>query len=74
MITLNQAKQLRVGETIHHISNRNADSTPQRWSINGEVKTWKRSPDRVKVPLKHGLYVFDYLTEANLQEFTLCPF
>ena len=26
--------------------------------VNGSVKTWKRSPERVEVPLKYGLYEY----------------
>ena len=55
MITLKQAKDLRVGEILHHTMNKNADGTPQRWRVNGQVKTWKRSPDRVEVfYVSHG--------------------
>lgn len=66
MITLEQAKTLTSGTTLYHINNRNADGSPQRWSVNGKPKTWKRSPERVKVPIKNGLYSYDYLTESEL--------
>ena len=65
-ITLEQAKNLRHGQTLHRVLNRNADGTPQRWRVNGMVKTWKRSPHKVKVPIKHGMYSYDYLTEYDL--------
>lgn len=66
MITLEQAKQLRVGQTLYHVSKRNADGSPQRWKVNGQPKTWKRSPERVEIPVKHGLYAYDYVTENYL--------
>ena len=65
-ITLNQAKDLTHGDILHHTVNKNADGTPQRWKVNGKVKRWKRSPDRIQVPLKYGLYRYDYLTENDL--------
>lgn len=65
-ITLAQAKSLRTGTTLYHVRNRNADGSPQRWKVNGSPKTWKRSPERVKVPIKHGLYAYDYITEHDL--------
>ena len=65
-ITLEQAKNLKHGDILYHIVNLNADNSPQRWKVNGKVKTWKRSPERVKVPLKYGLYQYDYLTEKDL--------
>jgi hypothetical protein len=66
MITIEQAKNLSYGCILHHVSNKNADGTPQRWKVNGEVKTWKRDPNRVKIPVKHGLYSFGYVTENEL--------
>jgi len=67
-ITLEQAKALRHGDIIHHNFNKNSDGSCQRWRVSGKVKTWKRSPDRVQVPLKHGLYAYDYLTENELDK------
>jgi len=63
MIARDQALGLSYGQELYHISNRNADGSPQRWRVNGKVKTWKRSPERFKVPIKHGLWSYDYLTE-----------
>jgi len=65
-MTLAQAKALRSGMMLHHVSNKNVDGTPQRWKVNGKPKTWKRNPERVKVPIKQGLYNYDYLTEDTL--------
>jgi hypothetical protein len=65
-ITLEQAKALQYGDMIHHVMNKNADDTPQRWKVNGKVKRWKRDPDRIEVPLKHGLYTYGQLSEDDL--------
>jgi hypothetical protein len=70
-LSLKQAKKLRPGQTIYHLSNRNADGTAQRWRVNGKVKTWKRSPERVQVPVKHGMYSYDYITENSLHVVSL---
>ena len=67
-ITLEEAKQLKTGQILYHRSLRNADEGPQRWKVNGMVKTWKRSPDEIRVPIKRGLYEFDYLTEADVAD------
>ena len=66
MLTLEQAKNLRYGQTLHHVTQKNRDGSAQRWRVNGRVKTWKRNPNRVQVPLKNGLRNFDYLTENDL--------
>lgn len=67
MITLDEAKNLQVGQILHHTKDKNRDGSPRRWRVNGAVKTWKRNPNRVKVPVKHGLYSYDYLTEKDLE-------
>ena len=71
MITLAQAKALRHGTILEHTVNKNADGTPQRWRVSGKPKTWKRSPERVQVPVKHGLYNNGYITENDLNLVTL---
>ena len=71
MLTLEQAKMLRVGQIVYHNSARNRDGLPVRAKITGAVKTWKRSPEKVKVPFKHGMYTFGYITELNLQDWFL---
>jgi len=70
-ITLSEAKTLKTGTILHHKISENRDGTPSRVRVNGKPKTWKRSPEKVKVPLKHGLYVYLYLTEHNLDEWQI---
>jgi hypothetical protein len=60
-ITLQEAKQLRPGNILH-------DSKGRRWKVNGAVKTWKTDANRIRVPLKHGLYAYDALTEAEFTD------
>lgn len=75
-ITLEQAKALQHGDILHSNHYRNADGTCQRWRVNGKVKTWKRSPEKICVPLARGLYQHDYLTHRWLYCFHLskeCP-
>lgn len=77
-ITLEQAKQLNYGDILYHKSITNSDGTPQRWRVNGKPKTWKRDPNRIKVPLKYGLYSYGELTngsfEGNQYTFDLSEF
>jgi hypothetical protein len=46
-------------------------STPRIWRRNGQTKTWKRSPERFALPVKHGLYAYDTITEDYAQ--LVCP-
>ena len=48
-LTLEEAKQLEYGDYL----------------IADNGKRWKRSPDRIRVPLKHGLYAYDAITETD---------
>jgi len=64
-LTLEEAKQLKPGDILHNASG-------QRWKVNGQVKRWVKSPDRIRVPLKHGLYAYDYITEGDFDPDGIC--
>ncbi len=72
-ITLEIAKTLARGIVLYDTRWHNTDGSPARWRVNGQVKTWKRNPARVRVPLKHGLYDYGYLDETNLARFEVRP-
>ena len=65
-LSLDQAKALSPGTILYHVLNRNADDTPQRWRVNGKPKTWKTRLGDVRVPIKHGLYSYDHVTQEDL--------
>jgi len=65
MITLEQAKCLRPGDTL-------LDKHKRRWKVNGTVKLWKTDPSRIRVPLKHGLYSYDALDTEMFNEHGEC--
>ncbi len=70
-LTLDEAKQLKSGDILYSTFQKDSKGEPTKWKVNGMVQTWKRSPDRVKVPIKHGLYAYDYVTEHNLYAISL---
>lgn len=41
--------------TFYHRTLRNADGTPMRFRVSGQLKTWKRDATRFRLPIKHGL-------------------
>ena len=42
---------------------------PINWRANGKCKTWKTRPDEFKLPIKHGLYDYGYITHENAHLF-----
>lgn len=42
---------------------------PINWRANGKCKTWKRTPERFQLPIKHGLYNYGYITNENAHLF-----
>jgi len=68
-MTLNEAKQLKNGQMVYHTSKKNADGTPMRAKVTS-IKTWKRSPDRVEVNVKRGLYEYATFNEYELDQLT----
>jgi hypothetical protein len=70
-ITRTNVVRLYHGLTLHHKTNRNADLTPERWRIFGQVKTWKTRPGEFRVPIKRGLYEHSYLTDKNADEYEI---
>ncbi len=67
MITRKEVNNLKHGDILYHVINRNADGTPQRWRVNGNLKTWKTRPDEFKLPIKNGLWNCSYLTEKEVK-------
>jgi hypothetical protein len=62
------ARYLCVGNMLYHGTRVNADGTAMRGRITS-VKTWKRTPDRVQIGYKHGLYDTGYLSAVDMPEF-----
>ena len=68
-MTLQEAKNLKYGDVVYHIYLKNADKTPQRFKVNGRPHIWKKSPWRVSVPLKRGLYEYGHMDEYSVEYF-----
>ena len=66
-MNLQEAKQLRTGDYIHHVTKKNSDGTPMRARVTS-VKTWKRSPERIEVRYKRGLYEYGAFIESELDQ------
>jgi len=42
---------------------------PIMWRANGKCKTWKTRPTEFKLPIKHGMYSYGYITQDNAHLF-----
>jgi hypothetical protein len=61
VLTLEEAKELQYHDVL-------VNAEGKRWRVNGQVQRWKRSPNRIRVPLKHGLYAYDAITDADFRD------
>jgi hypothetical protein len=52
-MTLEEAKLLSYGDHIWFLA---TDGSARQVKVNGQVKRWKRDPDRIEVPVKYGMY------------------
>jgi len=66
-LTFADALALHHGQTLHHAELKNSDGTPLRVRVNGKVRTWKRDPQRIEVPCKHGLYDYYTLDQHDIE-------
>ena len=41
------------------------------WRRNGQTKLWKTRPAHFQVPVKFGLYAYDYVDHTNMSSFHL---
>jgi len=65
ILNLETAKDLKLGQVLSMNYNKNSDGSCVRWRVNGKVKTWKTRPNEFKIPVKHGMYDFGYITQHN---------
>ena len=69
-MNLTQAKTLKQGQLVYHVTKKNADGSPMRAKVTS-IKTWKRSPNRVEVRVKRGLYEYAVFNETELDQLTI---
>lgn len=41
----------------------------EEWRRNGKTQTWKRSPEKFRIPVKYGLYAYGQITEREAGQF-----
>lgn len=79
MITREQAEALMYGETLHFTGQHpcRVEMGPRggvreyitRVRVSGACRTWKRTPEKFRVPVKYGLYESSAIDEYNAGDF-----
>ena len=69
-MTLDEAKRLSYGDTVDFIS---TNGTLRHCKVNGKPQTWKRDANRIRVPVKYGLYeyaAFELMTDGTIGNYS----
>jgi hypothetical protein len=69
-MNIQEAKTLKQGQIIYHSEKKNADGTPMRARITS-IKTWKRSPERIELKVKRGLYEYATFNQDEIHVLAL---
>lgn len=68
MITLEQVSTIKQGDILMLV--RDGWLKPRRYKVTS-VHRWKRTPDRFEIRVKHGLYEYDRITNADKGTLTI---
>ena len=68
-MNIEEARNLRQGTMIYHMTLKNADGTPMRARVTS-VKTWKRDLERIEVRVKRGLSEYATFEGQDLHTIT----
>ena len=70
-MNLQQAKSLKQGQMVYHVTKKNADGTPMRARVTS-IKTWKSKKNigKVEVRVKRGLYEYATFNEIDIDQIT----
>jgi len=72
MITIEEAKKLKVGDYLYHETLKDSKGFPVRVKVMGTVKTWVRKPTEFRIPVKYGLYQHGVVTHEHAAAWGVC--
>lgn len=70
MLTETRAQAVRYGQTLYHLTDRNANGTPRRFRVSGKCQTWKMRPGEFRLPVKFGWRGYTAITPHSAWGFT----
>lgn len=68
MITVQDATNLKHGDILEHVHNKDSRGNPVRARVSGQIKFWKTRPAEFRIPMKYGLYTSFYINEQNASD------
>lgn len=71
MITKEIAVNSQYRQIFHHVSLKNGDGSPTRCRVNGKCKTWVKSPENFRLPVKYGLKTCFYIDQDSAAEWEI---
>lgn len=60
------AEMIQWCDTHSHIWFVDVSGKARQCKVNGKVRTWKRDPERIEVPVKYGLREYAVFTAADI--------
>ncbi len=66
MVTLEQAKALKVGDVVCVNNVYDSHGRCLRWRVVADVKTWANHPEMVCVPVQHAPNIYAHISESML--------
>jgi hypothetical protein len=60
------AEMIRHCDSNSHIWFKSLDGTARRAKVNGKVRTWKRDPGRIEIPVKYGMYEYGVFSASDI--------
>ena len=68
-MTADELRNVKFGDVLYCKDFKNADGSPARYRVNGRVRLWVRTPSRVEVPVKRGLWEYGVVTATHAEHF-----
>lgn len=65
LMTAAEVRQLGYGDHIWFLD---LLGDARRAKVNGKVRTWKRSPEHLEIPLKYGMYEYFTFSEQDVAQ------
>jgi hypothetical protein len=73
-ITIERLQRVQAGYdylNFEHKTLKNKDGSRLRARANGQLKLWKTRPTEFRIPCKHGLKDYFYITQDNAHEWEI---